>query len=78
MLRPRWVQVRLGVAKGAPGLWVRLGREVPYPSESIRSVTLVAEAGRLYLDVTAEVAVGSEDLDPTTIAGIDLGVIHPF
>src|SRR5437879_1735095 len=43
-------RVRLGVARGAPELWVRLGREIPYPSESIRSLTLVAEAGRLYLD----------------------------
>src|SRR5260370_10832148 len=37
-------RVRLGVARGAPELWVRLGRAVPYPSESIRSVALVAEA----------------------------------
>jgi hypothetical protein len=41
-------RVRLGVARGAPELWVRLGRAVPYPVESIRSVTLVAEAGRLF------------------------------
>src|SRR3984893_12514879 len=49
--------VRLGVARGAPELWVRLGREVPYPTESIRSLALVAEGGRLFLDVTAERAV---------------------
>src|SRR5438105_2801761 len=64
-------RVRLGVARGAPELWVGLGREVPYPAESIRSVTLVAEAGQLFLDVTAEVAVAGEDLDPTRTAGVD-------
>ncbi|MCW3045648.1 MAG: hypothetical protein JWL57_3806 [Actinobacteria bacterium] len=71
-------RVRLRVSKGAPELWVRLGREVPYPAESIRSVTLVAEAGRLYLDVTVEVAVEVHDLDPTRTAGVDLGIIHPY
>src|SRR5207302_10523288 len=35
-------RVRLGVARGAPELWVRLARAVPYPSGSIRSVTLLA------------------------------------
>src|ERR1700730_16501194 len=71
-------RVRLGVAKGAPELWVRLSREVPYPTESIRSLTLVAEGGRLFLDVTAEVAVEVHDLDPTRTAGVDLGIIHPY
>ena len=71
-------RVRLGVARGAPELWVRLGREVPYPTESIRSLTLVAGAGRLYLDVTAEVAMEVHDLDPTRTAGVDLGIIHPY
>jgi len=71
-------RVRLGVARGAPELWVRLGRAVPYPSESIRSVTLVAEAGRLFLDVTAEVPVTRGDHHPARVAGIDLGIIHPY
>jgi putative transposase len=73
-------RVRLGVARGAPELWVRLGRAVPYPMESIRSVTLVAEAGRLYLDVTAEVpvAIESGELDGSIVAGLDLGIIHPY
>src|SRR5260370_5343020 len=34
------------VRRGAPPLVVRLGREVPYPPESLRSLTLLAEAGR--------------------------------
>src|SRR6266480_3825603 len=73
-------RVRLVVARGAPELWVRLGRAVPYPSESIRSVTLVAEAGRLFLDVTAEVpvAVESAETDRSIVAGIDLGIIYPY
>ncbi|MEA2500328.1 MAG: putative transposase, partial [Actinomycetota bacterium] len=71
-------RVRLGVARGAPELWVRLARELPYPSESIRSVTLVAEAGRLYLDMTAEVTVACDGLGAGVVAGVDLGIIHPF
>ena len=73
-------RIRLGVARGAPELWVRLGRTVPYPVESLRSVTLVAEAGRLFLDVTAEAAVAIESAKPdrSVVAGIDLGIIHPY
>src|SRR6266404_3926549 len=71
-------RVRLGVARGAPELWVRLGRAVPYPSDSIRSVTLVAEAGRLFPDVTAEVPVAGRHPDPARVAGVDLGIIHPY
>src|SRR5205807_6359144 len=73
-------RIRLSVARVAPGLWVRLARAVPYPVESIRSVTLLAEAGRLYLDVTAEapVAVESAEPDHGVVAGIDLGIIHPY
>src|SRR5205807_5816898 len=58
----------------------RLGRAVPYPFESIRSVTLVAEAGHLFLDVTAELAVAGDQgpSGPTGTAGVDLGIIHPF
>src|SRR5260370_12522293 len=70
-------RIRLGVARAAPELWVRLGRAVPYPVESIRSVTLVAEAGRLYLDVTAEVPVGGSDHDPARVAGLCLRILHP-
>ena len=71
-------RIRLGVARGAPELWVRLGRAVPYPVESVRSVTLVAKAGRLFLDVTAEVPVAGCHPDPARVAGIDLGIIHPY
>src|SRR5204862_1076869 len=41
---------------------------------------LVAEAGRLFLDVTAEVPVAVESAEPdrSVVAGIDLGIIHPY
>jgi transposase len=57
---------------------LRLAREVPYPAEAVRSVTLLAEGGRLYVDVSAEVPV--EDHHPVAgrVAGVDLGVIHPY
>lgn len=71
-------RVRVSVAHGAAECWLRLGRDIPYPTETLRSVTLVAEAGRLYLDVTAEVAVEDHDLDPGRVAGVDPGIIHPF
>lgn len=71
-------RVRLGVARGAPELWVRLGRAVPYPSDSIRSLSLVAEAGRLFLDVTAEVPAAERDQDASGVAGVDLGIIHTY
>lgn len=71
-------RLRLAVAKGQPELWVRLTREVPYDPASVRAVTLVADAGRLYVDVTAEVLVEDHDLDPARVAGVDLGIIHPY
>jgi len=67
---------KLSTARGTTELWVRLSRPVPYPAAAVRSVTLVAEGGRLALDVTAEVACAK----PTggRRAGCDLGIIHPF
>jgi putative transposase len=71
---------RLGLptAAGAPPLLLRLARGVPYPLEAVRSVTLLAEGGRLFVDVTAEVAVEDHEPVPGRVAGIDLGVIHPY
>ncbi|MGR6316890.1 transposase [Micromonospora soli] len=75
-------RVRLPTAKGAPPLSVRLSREVPYPVEQVRSVTLLCEGGRLFLDVTAEVPVATYPPgcgpDPGRVAGVDLGIIHPY
>jgi putative transposase len=74
--------LRLPAATGRPPLLVRLDRNIPYPAEQVRSVTLGYDAGRLYLDVTAEVPVASypegAEPDPARVAGVDLGIIHPY
>jgi transposase len=63
-------------------LWVRLDRDLPYPAEQIRSVTLVYDAGRLWVDVTAGVPVAcypaGQEPDPAQVAGVDLGIVHPY
>ncbi|WP_406046536.1 hypothetical protein OG799_15010 [Micromonospora sp. NBC_00898] len=75
-------RLRIPTAKGTSRLWVRLAREVPYPVEQVRSVTLLCEGGRLFLDVTAEVPVAvyppGGQPDPGRVAGVDLGIIHPY
>ncbi len=71
-------RVRVSMAAGAAPCWLRLCRPVPYPPGSLRSVTLVLDAGRLVLDVTAGLEVEDHDLDPTRVAGVDVGIIHPI
>ena len=75
-------RLRIPVARGRPPLWVRLDRDLPYPPEQVRSVTLLYDAGRLWVDVTAEVPVAGypagQEPDPGQIAGVDLGIIHPY
>jgi IS605 OrfB family transposase len=74
--------LRIPTARGCPPLHVRLDRDVPYPLDQVRSVTLGYTAGRLYLDVTAEVPVATyprdQRPDPGRVAGVDLGIIHPY
>jgi transposase len=74
--------LRLPAARGRPPLLVRLDRDVPYPPGRVRSVTLGFDAGRLYLDVTAEVPVAAypqgSGPEPARVAGVDLGIIHPY
>jgi IS605 OrfB family transposase len=74
--------LRVPVARGRPPLIVRLDRDVPYPAGQVRSVTVGYADGRLYLDVTAEVPVTvypeSAAPDPGRVAGVDLGIIHPY
>ncbi len=75
-------RLRIPVARGRPPLWVRLARDLPYPPEQVRSVTLLYDAGRLWVDVTAEVPVAcypaGQEPDPARVAGVDLGIIHPY
>ena len=75
-------RLRIPVARGCPPLQVRLDRDLPYPADQVRSVTLLYGAGRLWVDVTAEVPAvvyspGAEP-DPGRPAGVDLGIIHPY
>ncbi|MGI5182900.1 RNA-guided endonuclease InsQ/TnpB family protein [Dactylosporangium sp. CA-152071] len=75
-------RLRLPVTRGRAPLWLRLDRAVPYPPDQVRSVTLLADGGRLWIEVTAEVPVtvypAGTGPDPTRVAGVDLGVIHPY
>jgi IS605 OrfB family transposase len=75
-------RLRIPVARGRAPLWVRLDRDLPYPPGQVRSVTLLYDAGRLWVDVTAEVPVtcypAGQEPDPARIAGVDLGIIHPY
>ena len=75
-------RLRIPVARGCPPLRVRLDRELPYPPGQVRSVTLLYDAGRLWVDVTAEVPVASYppggEPDRGRVAGVDLGIIHPY
>jgi putative transposase len=75
-------RLRIPVAQGCPPLWVRLDRDLPYQSGQVRSVTLLYDAGRLWADVTAKVPVTAyspdEEPDPGRVAGVDLGIIHPY
>jgi IS605 OrfB family transposase len=72
-------RVRLQVAKGQPELWVRLSRPLPYPVETVRAITLLADGGRLCLAVTAAVPVQHDHHgDQGRVAGVDIGIIHPY
>ena len=74
--------LQIPVARGCPPLRVRLDRDLPYPAAQVRSVTLLYDAGRLWADATAEVPVAAypqgQEPDPGRVAGIDLGIIHPY
>ena len=71
-------RVRVSVALGAAPCWLRLCRPIPYPPALVRSVTLLVADGRLVLDVTAGLEVEDHDLEPSRVAGVDLGIIHPI
>jgi putative transposase len=75
-------RLRLPVARGRPPLWVRLDRDLPYPQEQVRSVTLLYDAGRLWVDVIADIPVvvyqAGQEPDSAQVAGVDLGIIHTY
>jgi IS605 OrfB family transposase len=72
----------LPTARGCPPLAVRLSRPVPYAEATVRSVTLLNVGPKLFVDVTAEVPVATYEEgigpDPARVAGVDLGIIHPY
>ena len=65
-----------------PPLVLRLSRPVPYAPGTVRSVTLLNVGPKLFVDVTAEIpiAVYEDGMgpDPARVAGVDLGIIHPY
>jgi hypothetical protein len=65
-------RVRLPVARGCHELWVRLARPLPYPTEQVRSVTLLANGGRLWMAVTAAVPKEQHDVDPGRVQNLRL------
>jgi hypothetical protein len=75
-------RLRIPVAHGRAPLVVRLDRDLPYPPEQVRSITLLYDGGRLSVDVTAEIPVACYPVglepDPRRVAGVDLGIIHPY
>jgi putative transposase len=75
-------RLRLPTAAGCALLWLRLDRSVPYPVDPVRSVTLLHEGGRLWVEVTAELPVAAYPPGggpvPERVAGVDLGIIHPY
>ncbi|HEV3288974.1 MAG TPA: hypothetical protein VG123_08275, partial [Streptosporangiaceae bacterium] len=75
-------RLRIPVARGCAPLRVRLDRDLPYPPGQVRSVTVLYDAGRRWADVTAEVPVTvyspGEGPDRARVAGVDLGIIHPY
>jgi putative transposase len=71
-------RVRLGTARGYPDLELALSVDHPYDPELVRAVRLTEEAGELFLDVTAWVAVARAEAIPEKVAGVDPGIIHPL
>jgi IS605 OrfB family transposase len=74
-------RLQVPLARGSTPLRVRLDRDLPYPPGQVRSVTVLYDVGRLWVDVTAEVPVvaysAGQEPDVARVAGVDLGIIHP-
>jgi IS605 OrfB family transposase len=72
----------LPMARGCPTSALRLCRPVPYLPGTVRSVTLLNVGPKPFVDVTAEIPVANYEEEfgphPARVAGIDLGIIHPF
>ena len=71
-------RVELATRRGAENLVLSLSHDHPYDPGLVRSVRLVAEAGELFLDFTAWVAVVPAEATSGLLAGVDPGIIHPL
>jgi transposase len=71
-------RVRLGTAQGHPDLVLALSHDHPYDPGQVRAVRLFGEAGELFIDITAWVAVAKAEVMPLKVAGVDPGIIHPL
>jgi putative transposase len=68
----------LSSARGYAGLELTLSHDHPYDPELVRAVRLIEEAGELFMDITAWVAVAQATAVPEKVAGVDPGIIHPL
>ena len=76
------MHLSLPTARGRPPLALGLSRPVPYGPEAVRSVILLNVGPKVFVDMTAEVPVATyeerSEPDPDRMAGVDLGIIHPY
>ena len=81
-LRARRSPSRLADGPGVPTLGPASIEMRPLRSRTVRSVTLSNVGPKLFVDVTAEVPVATYEEgtgpDPAKVAGVDLGIIHPY
>jgi putative transposase len=68
----------LCTARGYANLELALSGDHPYGPELVRAVRLIEEAGELFMDITAWVAVAQAKAVPEKVAGVDPGIIHPL
>jgi transposase len=68
----------LCTARGCANLELALSCNHPYEPELVRAVRLIEEAGELFMDITAWVAVARAEVSPEKVAGVDPGIVHPL
>ena len=74
----RWARAMLCTGRGYANLGLALSGDHPYDPELVRAVRLIEEAGELFMDITAWVAVAQARAVPEKVAGVDPGIIHPL
>ena len=68
----------LSTARGYANLELALSGDHPYDPELVGAVRLVEEAGEMFMDMTAWVAVAQARAVTEKVAGVDPGIIHPL